>query len=219
MRNLVLILLSFLSINAKAQRIPDPIPGLRAAMQFCVSIDNDKMISQCVRLESGANWVTPEALPICLLQNFDEDRVNCLSKIVNSQIRPEEVKVCESLNFDEEKAKCLADIRRPFPYRTRIKVNPQPGRDQASLLCQSMFSDDDKRKCLNEMSRADLLSVDAVAFCAEQFTDDDKIQCLGKLKDRLIFSEEVTICKKVFTESEQILCLSGVQRKYVKTHP
>jgi hypothetical protein len=219
MRLLLFITLLIAAVETHAQRVPNPIPGLQAALQFCMGIRDDAMITECVRLESGANWVTPEALPICSNQNFDEDRISCLRGIVNIQIRPEEVRVCDSLTFDDEKAKCLAEIRRPFPYRTRIKVDPVPGRDQAANLCSSFFSDDDKKRCLMEMTRADLLTVDAVRFCSEQFSDDDKIQCLGRLKDHFIVAEEVSLCKKVFTDEGQLGCLSGVQRKYVKTRP
>lgn len=208
-----------LSLSAHAQRVPDPIPGLQAALQFCTNLWDTDTIAPCVRLESGANWVTREALPICAQQNFDDEKVACLGGIIDSEIRPEEVRVCESLTFNDEKARCLANIRRPFPYRTRLKVDPQPGRDEAARLCQSFFFDDDKKRCLNEMTLADLLTVDAVRFCASLFVDNDKIQCLGRLKDRMILSEEVSLCKKVFTDEEQLKCLEGVKRKYKKTRP
>lgn len=219
MRLFVAFTFLLLSVESFAQRIPDPIPGLQAALQFCMTIQDDDSIAQCVTLESAANWVTPEALPICRNQNFDTDRISCLRGIVNIQIRPEEVRVCESLNFNDEKAQCLADIRRPFPYRTRIKVDPQPGRDEVANLCRSFFSDDDKKKCLSEMTQADLFTVDAVRFCSEQFTDDDKIQCLGQLKNHFIVREEVILCKRIFNDDQKISCLSGVQRKYAKIRP
>lgn len=216
MRILSFLLVILFQIQAFAQRVPDPIPGLEAALQFCNLIQSDDMIIKCVALESGANWVTREALPVCENQNFDNERVSCLEGIINSDIRPQEARICESLNFPSEQAKCLRNIRRPFPYTTRIKVDPQPGLDAASDFCQSFFFDSDKKKCLNEMVQADLITVSVVDFCRAQFSDQNKIKCLGRLKNRLIVNDEVLLCQKVFTDERQTRCLESVQRKYRK---
>ncbi|WP_374031958.1 hypothetical protein [Bdellovibrio bacteriovorus] len=214
MKQMVLFALMLVSVPAYSIPIPDPVPGLQAALQFCASIEDDNEIPRCVRLESGANWVSKEALPICRHQNFDSERVNCLAGVVNRDIRPEEVDVCESLTFDDEKARCLADIQRPFPYRTRLKVDARPGLQAASRLCQSFFYDEDKRRCLNEMSAAELFTAEAVGFCADRFSDDEKIQCLGKLRNKFIVREEVLMCDRVFDDAGKLSCLEGVQRKY-----
>ncbi|WP_374034788.1 hypothetical protein ACES2I_02575 [Bdellovibrio bacteriovorus] len=214
MKQILFFALMLISAPAYSIPIPDPIPGLQAALQFCVAIADDSEIPQCVRLESAANWVAKEALQICRNQNFDSDRVNCLAGIVNRDIRPGEVAVCESLTFDDEKARCLAAINRPFPYRTRLKVDPRPGLQAASHLCQSFFYDDDKRRCLNEMSAAELFTVEAVAFCADRFSDDEKIQCLGRMRNRFVVREEVLMCERVFDDGGKLSCLEGVQRKY-----
>lgn len=216
MRFFIFLLIILFQDQAFSQRFPDPIPGLQAALQFCNIIQSDDMIIKCVALESGANWITREALPICEDQNFDNERVSCLEGIINSDIRPQEARICESLNFQSEQAKCLRNIRRPFPYITRIKVDPQPGLDATSNFCQSFFFDSDKKKCLDEMVQADLITISAVDFCRGQFSDQNKIKCLGRLKNRLIFDEEVLLCQKVFTDERQIRCLESVQRKYRK---
>lgn len=216
MRNFFFLITVFFQIQAFSQRTPDPIPGLQAALRFCNLIQSDDIIIKCIALESGANWVTREALPVCENQNFDNERVSCLEGIINSDIRPQEARICESLNFPSEQAKCLREIRRPFPYVTRIKVDPQPGLDAAATFCQSFFFDNDKKKCLNEMVQADLITTAVVEFCSRQFTDQNKIICLGRLKNRFVIDDEVLLCQKVFTDERQIKCLEGVQRKYKK---
>lgn len=219
MRHLLISFVVLLSSAAKAIPVPDPIPGLQAALQFCLTIEDDREIPRCVRLESGANWVTREALPICQLQDFDDQRVQCLAGIVDKDIRPQEVRVCESLTFNDEKARCLAEINRPFLYRTRLKVDPRPGLDAASRLCQSFFFDEDKRRCLAQMTSAELFTVEAVEFCGSRFSDDDKISCLGRLRNRFIVRDEVSLCLRVFTDEGQLACLEGVVRKYQLRRP
>lgn len=219
MKHLLFFVLMMGSVSAHAIPIPDPVPGLMAALQFCTYIEDESVIPACIRAESSANWFTKEALPICMQQSFDEDRVRCLQSIQNSDIRVEEVQVCESLTFDDEKARCLADIQRPFPYRTRLKVDPTPGMRAASRLCQSFFADEDKRRCLHEMSAAELFTVDSVGFCADRFSDDEKIQCLGLLRNKFIVADEVKICDKVFTDEGKLSCLQGVERKYLLRRP
>ena len=223
MRFYILFLMGFLSsfgnANTPPGRIPDPIPGLKAALQFCGQIKDDEAMKACVQLESGANWITPEALPICSIQSFDDDRINCFKGIVDRQIRPEEVDVCKSMTFNDEKAQCLAEINRPFPYKTKLKIDPQPGRDEAAQLCKTFFFDQDKKTCLAILSGADLLTVDGVRFCKKQFSDHDKLGCLERLKNHFIVPEEVTLCGTVFTSEAQVQCLEGVQRKYQKIRP
>lgn len=219
MKQIALVFLMLLSIKAFSAPVPDPVPGLQAALQFCMGIEDESEIPRCVWLESSANWVTREALPICRNQSFDSDRINCLAGIVNREIRPEEVAVCESLTFDDEKAQCLAQIPRLFPYRTRLKVDPRPGLQAVSRLCQSFFHDDDKRRCLNELSSAELFTVEAAGFCAGLFSDDEKIQCLGKLRNKFIVREEVLMCDRVFDDAGKLSCLEGVQRKYQLRRP
>nr|BFD65623.1 hypothetical protein HAGR004_06450 [Bdellovibrio sp. HAGR004] len=219
MKHLLLIFVVMSSVSAQAIPVPDPVPGVMAALQFCTQIEDDTVIPACVRIESSANWFTKEALPICMQQSFDEDRVRCLRGIQNSHIRVEEVQVCESLTFDDEKARCLAEINRPFPYRTRLKVDPTPGLQAASRLCQSFFTDEDKRRCLRELTAAELFTVDAVGFCADRFSDDEKIQCLAILRNKFIVADEVRICEKVFTDEGKLSCLQGVERKYLLRRP
>ncbi|UXR64908.1 hypothetical protein EZJ49_01415 [Bdellovibrio bacteriovorus] len=219
MKHMLLVFVLMSSVSARAIPFPDPVPGLMAALQFCTQIEDETVIPACVQIESSANWFTKEALPICRQQNFDEDRVRCLRGIHNSDIRVEEVQVCESLTFDDEKACCLAEIHRPFPYRTRLKVDPTPGLQAASRLCQSFFADDDKRRCLKELSAAELFTVESVGFCASRFSDDEKIQCLGLLRNKFIVADEVRICEKVFTDEGKLSCLQGVERKYLLRRP
>lgn len=223
MRLCLVTLLGFIVSSAMANpppgRFPDPIPGLKAALQFCSQIQDDKMLINCIRIESGANWLTAEALPICSMQTFDTDRVKCLQGIIDNHIRPEEVEVCESLTFNDQKAQCLKDIARPFPYKTRFKVDPQPGRDEAATFCKSFFFDKDKKSCLNILSSADLITVEAVRFCQNQFSDRDKLDCMDRTKNRFIVPEEVLMCESVFSNSAKLTCLEGVQRKYQKIRP
>ncbi|WP_374029642.1 hypothetical protein [Bdellovibrio bacteriovorus] len=214
MRHFVVLLLLLLSRHSFAQRFPDPIPGLQAAVRFCANLDEDEAIIDCVQLESAADWVTKEALPICISQSFDNEKVGCLRSIVNNEIRVEEVQVCESISFAEEQAQCLAEIRRPFSYRTRIKVDARPGLQAASRLCQSFFGDDDKKRCVREMSQAELYTVEAIQFCESLFSDDEKIACVAKLKNRFIVREEVSACERVFGDNRKLECLEGVRRKY-----
>ncbi len=213
-----LLVLSFLALFstslAKAIPVPNPIPGLQAALQFCLAIEDVREIPYCVRLESSANWVSRDALPICALQSLDEERVRCLAGIVNKEIYPDEVQICDSLTFANEKARCLGKISRPFPYRTRIKVDPRPGLEAATLLCQSFSYDEDKRRCQALVAEAELFTVEAVQFCGELFSDQDRISCLGRLSNRFIVRDEVTLCQKVSMQEEQMFCLEEVQRKY-----
>ncbi len=215
MKLLLLLSLLFQAGSAHAQKkFPDPLPGLEAALQFCLQIRDDVSIGDCVTLESSANWVTKEALFICSQQSFDSDRVLCLQGIIDHYIRPEEVIVCESLTFDDEKAQCLGDIQRPYNYKTYYQINPQPGLQEAAQLCRSFFSDDDKRKCLFEMQQANLFTVAAVRYCGGLFSDDDKIQCLARLRNHLILPEEARLCGKIFSDEDKTYCLEGVRRKY-----
>jgi hypothetical protein len=183
-------------------------------MNFCLILRDDDAIEKCVRLESAANWVTPEALSICRRQSFDDEKVECLESIVNRQLRPDEVQVCESLRSRFDQARCLTEVDRPFPYVTRLKIDPQPGRDRASELCRSFFSDDDKRQCLQISSLANLYTVDSVHFCSKRFLDSEKLDCLQRLRDRFITKEEVQACSKVFLDDPKLRCLQGVNRKF-----
>jgi hypothetical protein len=214
MRLLAFLLTGILAAPSFAQSFPDPIPGLQAAMNFCLILRDDDAIEKCVRLESAANWVTPEALSICRKQTFEDEKVDCLEGVVNRQIRPEEVQVCESFRSRFDQAQCLTEVDRPFPYVTRLKIDPQPGRDRASDLCRSFFFDDDKRACLQIISKASLYTVDSVQFCSRQFRDSEKLDCLQQLKDRFIAKEEVQACSKIFHDDLKLRCLQGVNRKF-----
>jgi hypothetical protein len=205
--------------NQLSTRLPDPVPGLKAALQFCSQIRDDKMVAICIQLESSANWITAEALPICSMQTFDDNRISCLRGILDNQIRSDEVAVCESLAFGDQKSRCLTEIARPYPFKTKFKVDPKPGRDELSAFCTTLFFEKDKKTCLNILSSADLLTVESVRFCQVQFSDSAKLNCLEKLKNRLIVREEVAICDSVFSTSGKVNCLEGVQRKYQKVRP
>jgi hypothetical protein len=212
---LILFFCATLATSVHAQnRVPDPIPGLYAAVQSCAKMSDDPEAIKCIQIESSANWFTAEAVSVCNEGTWDREKNQCLESIKDKWIQPSEAQTCQSQTFFSDKAQCLALITRVFPYRTTLKADPAPGLDEAGRFCQSFFFDQDKNNCIRLTGSAQYFSVHALGLCKSLFTDSEKLNCLEAIKNKVITEPENGVCASLFTDQYKQQCLKSHQRFY-----
>lgn len=204
--------------QAHAQRppvnSPDPIPGLKAAVQVCAQMRDDDEAANCIGIESTANWFTSSAMQICNKGTWDKDKNECLTAIKDLWLLDGEVQTCSSQTFFDDQLQCLTQVTRKFPYITTIKADPMPGLNAAANFCQQFFFDNDKNSCVQTTGSAEYFSVDALQICNKLFTDDQKLNCLLAIKNKVIATNEASVCMNRFTDSDRMNCVQAHQRYY-----
>lgn len=196
------------------QPVPDPIPGLSAAVQLCSQMRDDDEAANCIGTESTANWFTATAMKICAKGTWDSDKNNCLTRIKDLWLLDGEVQTCASQTFFDDQLECLSQVSRKFPYITHIKADPMPGLNAAAQFCQQFFFDNDKNTCVQTTGSAQFFSVEALQICNKVFTDDRKLNCLMLIKNKVITAPEASVCLNRFTDDDKVNCLQSHQRFY-----
>lgn len=184
------------------------------AVGICSKLSSNNERLDCLKSVGSAFYFSSPALNVCAKFNSDLSKKNCVTSIINKDIREQESLSCGKQIYENDRKLCLNNIRRmSSPVNTRDLPSVGDGINEAAELCSNMPLDSDKLSCVKSFGVTTYYSVSAVKVCSTVIFDKDKQSCLATIADKDIRESEASACGLFMYESDKRICLGSIQRK------